>query len=223
MSEQAALGSATVQKVLKDGTIRLVVDIEPRFRDVLASWLVPDMPVAVARITQHAAAKEQQSALGGAGNFGDQARELRLSGFFRAPDVWRAIGTDAEYQAWCRGQPCASCGKEGGEGNPIVYAHVRRVADGAGVGIKPPFSGVPLHDSEHRDQHQHGESRIAPPDTWDRWRIEHVQAWGWARLKEILGVESWRDAHPRRLYEWAERAGVERYLPAAYRELAWAA
>lgn len=213
----AAVGAATVQKVLKDGTIRLVVDIEPRFRDVISDWLVPDMPVAVARITQDAAAREQQSAVIAAGSYGDEARELRLSGFFRAPDVWRAIGSDAEYQAWCRVQPCAACGREGGENNPIVFAHVRRIANGAGGSIKPPYSGIPLHDSEHRDQHQHGESRIAPPEKWDRWRIEHVQEWAWHALKAQLGAESWRDVPPRRLFEWAERAGVEHYLPAAYR------
>lgn len=218
LSDQSAvIASATIARVLKDGTIRLQCDVSPEYRDVVAAWLEPDLPVAIARITKDAAAREQQAAVIGAGGYGEQARELRLSGFFRAPDVWRAIGTDAEYQAWCRAQPCAACGKEGGEGNPIVYAHVRRVADGAGVGIKPAYSGVPLHDSEHRDQHQHGESRIAPPEKWDRWRIEHVQEWAWHALKAKFGAESWRDVPPRRLFEWAEHAGLERYLPAAYR------
>ncbi len=215
---QAAIGSATVTKVLKDGSIRLTIDIEPRFRDVLASWLEPDMPVAVARITRQAAAGEMQAAATSAPSYGEQARELKLSSFFRTPDVWRAVGTDAAYQAWCRKQVCAACERDGGDQNPIVFAHLRRVAEGAGVGIKPPYCGVPLHDSEHNLQHQHGESRIAPPETWDRWRIEHLQRWCWESLKAELGFESWREVPPEKLLAWAQRRRVDHLLPACYRE-----
>jgi len=214
----AAMGTATVAKVLKDGSIRLIVDIEPRFRDVLASWLEPDMPVAVARITREAAANDMQSTVAPAGQFGEQAKELRLSSFFRTPDVWRAVGSDGDFQAWCRKQVCACCGKEGNVANPIVYAHIRRVADGAGTGIKPVYSGVPLHDTEHREQHQHGESRLAPTVTWDRWRIDHVQRWCWERLKAWLGYESWRDVPPAALLAWAQHKDVDRHLPTCYRE-----
>lgn len=213
----AAIGSATVQKVLKDGTIRLVVDIEPRFRDVLSNWLVPDMPVAVARITQDAAGREQQAAVSGDGAYGEHARELRLSGFFRSPDVWAVVGTDDSYQAWCRSQPCARCRRDGNDANPIVFAHARRIADGAGTAIKPKYSGIPLHDSEHKEQHQRGESAIGGKEWFDKARIEHVQAWAWEETKRQLGAASFRDVHPRRLYEWAVARGVERYLPACYR------
>lgn len=39
----------------------------------------------------------------------------------------------------------------------VVCAHVRRVSQGAGTGYKPKLFAIPLTDSEHRYQHQHGE------------------------------------------------------------------
>jgi hypothetical protein len=213
----AALGTATVQKVLKDGSIRLVVDIEPRYRDVLASWLEPDMPVAVARVTREAAASEmQQAATSETGAYGPQARELRLSGFFRSPDVWAAVGSDEKFQAWCRQQPCAWCKGAGNESDPIVFAHVRRVADGAGTAVKPKYSGIPLHDSEHKEQHNRGEGAFGGKEWFDKARIEHVQTWAWEETKRQLGAASFRDVAPQRLFEWARARGVDRYLPACY-------
>ena len=73
------------------------------------------------------------------------------------------MNTDKDFQAWVRRQPsCVSgCFSEwqDGEGR-CEFAHVRRVARGSGVGIKPPFSGVPLTHKEHAMQHRRGEAYV---------------------------------------------------------------
>ena len=102
------------------------------------------------------------------------------------------MNTDKDFQAWVRRQPsCLSgCFSEwqDGEGR-CEFAHVRRVSRGGGVGIKPPFSGVPLTHAEHAMQNQYGEAYvlaangIATEDAvtwfeamadeyWERWRKE---------------------------------------------------
>lgn len=70
---------------------------------------------------------------------------------------------DKAFQEWVRTQPsCISGGfSEWVDGvGRNEYCHVRRVANGAGVGIKPPFSGVPMTHAEHAMQHQHGEAHL---------------------------------------------------------------
>lgn len=231
LSHAVIPGTFRGYRSLADGTLSVRIDIEPRDVPALHEAFRIDVPVALARLTNEAATQDESERNAVVEKFhretdanwqprlfGEAARELRLSGFFRAPAVWAAIGTDVGYQAWCREQKCAACGKEGGEQNPIVYAHVRRIADGAGVGIKPDFSGIPLHDSEHRLQHQKGESAIAPPEQWDKWRIDHVQKWAWESLRALLGYDSMAKVPPKRMLDWAQRMGVENYLPAAYRD-----
>ena len=102
------------------------------------------------------------------------------------------MNTDKDFQAWVRRQPsCVSgCFSEwqDGEGR-CEFAHVRRVARGSGVGIKPPFSGVPLTHKEHAMQHRRGEAYVLAAngivtddaaawfeakadEYWERWRKE---------------------------------------------------
>lgn len=154
-------------------------------------------------------------------NWGKEARTLFLSGFFSAPAVWRAIGSDEQYQAWVRKQPSAHSSRRGTEDNQIVYAHVRRVRDGAGSSIKPLYCGIPLLNSEHQLQHQQGESGLRPGEgkAWfDRQRVVFVTMWGWETLKRQLGFEHWPQVPPATLLEWAQRNNVDRYLPACYRK-----
>lgn len=101
------------------------------------------------------------------------------------------MNTDKDFQAWVRRQPsCISgCFSEwvDGEGR-CEFAHVRRVARGSGVGIKPAFSGVPLTHAEHAMQHQHGEAYVLAAngivaddaaawfeakadEYWERWQV----------------------------------------------------
>lgn len=64
---------------------------------------------------------------------------------------------DEQFLDWLTYQP--SCLDEGwnqwdvekGEGRNIA-CHIRRISRGAGMGIKPLFSAVPLTDKQHRIQ-----------------------------------------------------------------------
>lgn len=94
------------------------------------------------------------------GEWGKEAQILRQSGFFRSPAVWRAVGTDKDYLEWLKTQECAAKHLGGCEGD-IVAAHVRRISNGSGVGIKPKeFSAIPLCHRHHMLQHQKGESEF---------------------------------------------------------------
>lgn len=214
MSDTAIIGAMTLQKTFKDGTLRFVVDVSPQYREFVGQMLLePDVPVAIARISQQAAqetAQKQAQAI-----YGQEAKALRQSGFFRAPDVWRQIGSDSDYLEWVRNQRCACEGA--GCGGDIVAAHVRRIADGAGVGIKPEYCAIPLCWRHHGEQHQKGESAIGAPDWWDMQRVKHVEAWAWATLKASLGYDHWNEVPPRVLYEWAVKNGVSMIVPSVYR------
>lgn len=151
--------------------------------------------------------------------YGQQAKELRLSSFFRRPEVWRAVGTDQEFLDWLKTQDC--CAAKNYHNGDIVAAHVRRVANGSGTGIKPEYSAIPLCDEHHQLQHQKGESAVAPREWWDKKRIEHLQKWCWETLKTKLGYTSWSDVPPWELLTWAEKVEVSgkdgsMWLPRCY-------
>lgn len=147
------------------------------------------------------------------GPYSAQAALLWRSPFFRTPEVWQAIGSDAEYQAWLRTRPCCASGPHQGD---VVVAHVRRVENGAGTGLKPEYSAIPLCAHHHAEQHQHGESFIGGKEWADHQRIRHVQRWGWDRLVELKGATSMTDVLPATIRSWAERNRVERFLPRDY-------
>lgn len=217
-NELVALGHATLSKVFKDGTIRLVIDVDPSYKDHLGNLLTPDIPVAIARVSNSVMANQTANNLVSKSLYGEQAKQLRLSSFFRTPDVWRSIGSDSDYQAWCRKQPCAYCKSIGNEKNSIEYAHVRRIADGAGTGIKPDYSGIPLCRDHHSNQHQHGESAIGGKEQVDKMKIEHLQRWAWVTLKAKLGYESWSYCPPVELKDWTDKNELTRYLPDCYKK-----
>lgn len=156
------------------------------------------------------------------GDHGNEARALRQSSFFRTPAVWKSIGTDAQFLEWIRHQHCAYCGKQDhvseiGEGR-CEAAHVRRVENGSGTGIKPKYSAIPLCHLHHRMQHNRGEESLGDREWWGEQRIKFVQQWGWESLKEQLGYESWKDVPIEVLRTWAEEHGVSNLLPIAYLE-----
>lgn len=147
------------------------------------------------------------------GPYGSYAHALHACGFFRAPAVWKALGTDEQFLAWLTTQPCAARRRGGCRGD-VVPAHVRRVADGAGTAIKPAYSAIPLCDGHHTDsQHQHGESALGGKEWFDRRRVEALEAWAHHRLCEIAGVESLTQVPPERIVNWANRNGLAHYLP----------
>lgn len=149
--------------------------------------------------------------------FGEKAAKLKLSGFFRRPEVWRAIGTDADYLDWLADQKCCADVSGGTRcAGDVIAAHVRRIANGAGAGLKPPYSAIPLCDLHHRKQHQGGETSIADKDWFDRQRIEHVAQWGWEMLRTFFRQESMANVNPIAVRDWAAQHGVDKYLPEGY-------
>ena len=83
-------------------------------------------------------------------------------------------GTDAEYLRWVTFQPSCVDGSfnqwQDGVGRNIA-CHVRQVNRGAGTGIKPPFSAIPMTHEQHLDEERY---RI-------EWRVEqaeeHLRRW----------------------------------------------
>lgn len=147
--------------------------------------------------------------------YGKLASELYRVGFFFNPKVLKAIGTDAEYLEWIEKLPC--CAPEGEitwgavldtdairHSGDIVAAHVRRIANGAGAAIKPPYSAIPLCDAHHKLQHQKGESVFPGGKDWfDKQRAKYVQEWASHYLADHLGFKSMGHIHPELLRAWA--------------------
>lgn len=144
--------------------------------------------------------------------YGQQAKILRQSSFFRTPEVWAAVGSDEDFLAWVRTQSCAYCNATG----PSEAAHVRRISSGAGTGIKPTYAAIPLCHKHHAAQHHAGESALGGKDWFDKKRIEYVQQWCWEVLKAQFGYYSWKFIPPHELHEWAIDNGVEEYVPDFY-------
>jgi len=231
--EKAAfLGASSGAKTMADGTLRIQVDISPL--DAIGAFIAfgaPGSPVAIARVTNEAALEADREDLvngpvGGAikmhGPYGEYAKTLKLSGFFRTPGVWVEIGTDAQYLEWVRRQKSAISNEyswkdmDTGE-NYCVPAHVRRVEHGSGTGIKPSYSAIPLTNDEHQQSHQHGDTNLRPEEWWDKMRIKYVSQWAWLTLKEQLGYESWSEVPPVELRDWALKHDVLRSLPNSYK------
>lgn len=150
--------------------------------------------------------------------YGYLAAKLYANGFFLNPKVLEKIGTDEEFLVWVRQQPCAyntyAAAEHGGD---VVAAHVRRIANGAGTGIKPPYSAIPLCDRHHQMQHQEGESALDGKEWFDEQRAKHVTRWASRQLAFTLGGESMGFVRPDALREWAMRCELLQYLPEVYR------
>lgn len=205
-----------ILKEYEDGSLAVRIVIAPPDKQTFMK-LLPDvnLPIFIAAETLGSAQQGLQEET--IENFGDYARELMLhSDWMGNPKVWAQIGTDDDYLEWCRDQKCAHCGKA----PRSEAAHVRRIANGAGTGIKPPFSAIPLCTEDHGAQHQHGESAIGGKDKVDKMRLEHVKRWAWETMREIFDVESMREVNPADVLAWAKDRGIERHLPVIYREAA---
>jgi len=153
--------------------------------------------------------------------YGEQAKQLWQSSFFRTPAVWEKIGTDEEFLAWIRKQRSAKSNQFSeyvhGEGR-CEAAHVRRINLGAGTGKKPPYAAIPLTREEHRIQTNTGEAALLMPNEWwETMRIKYVQEWSWVTLRKKLGFNSWSEIEPGILRSWANTNDLAEHLPAAYR------
>jgi len=145
-------------------------------------------------------------------------------GVFNAPPVLEAIGTDAEFQEWIRRQPSCISGDQDwidglGEGR-CECAHVRRVGEGSGTAIKPPYFAVPLTHREHAIQHQHGESALEATEYFEKKATHYRTEWASKKLAESFGYESRKECPPETVLMWAENADLLRNFPAKLKEVA---
>lgn len=253
----AIAGTRKAVKELVDGTLRIQIDIEPQHKAQFHK-LFPeiDMPVAIAPLkpvaegTLNQAEAEagdgsSQAGIGAqkpsTGKYGQQAKALRQSDFFRRPEVWKAVGTPKEYATWVRTQPCIVCGDgDWHDGERICEAaHVRRSSE-SGTGYKADYAEVPMcHEDHIINQHKHGETKAyrkavitkfkeerlitldQAKDWFNKQRLDHVVAWCWEELKDDLGYDSWANVPPPVLLNWAEKSEVagkdgKMWLPRCY-------
>lgn len=82
----------------------------------------------------------------------------------------RVTVNDDKYCAWLRTQRSAFSGMK----YSVVAAHYR-TAKNSGIGIKPPFSALPLTRVEHDDQHRIGQFNFAPRSWWVSQVRRHQQ------------------------------------------------
>lgn len=158
---------------------------------------------------------------------------LYQSGFFNNPVLWRWAGMDGDYQEWVRNQPSCVSGKQdwyrGRDGNvgKCEYAHVRRVANGAGTGIKPEYSGVPLTHHEHSLQHQQGEKALLEAygiqfddaQAWfDKQAVKYRTNWIKSVIYEYFEVSSLKEIEPSEFAEWSKEIGVFNALPSMFKQ-----
>lgn len=218
---------ATVSKFmsLADGTLRLQVDIHQTDTAAALSLLCEvGRTVAVAALAdsdaeeleEEAAAQEYQENECD-NNAGKLMQALYRAGWFHAPKVLNALGKDAMFLQWCRQQPnCWACNGHGLEDNPIVAAHYRKVASGAGTSIKPPYSAIPLCKLCHDKQHQHGYSVISPAGWWEEKVAKSRQDWGHERMRGIFQTTSMTAVPAQAVVEWALEHELNSLIPAEY-------
>ena len=165
MSDPVAVsGTRRAIKELVDGTIRVMVDIDPRFRKQFFE-LFPeiDAAVALAPLSPKAAIPHDTADIRSDGSVPSAvvaapnrlAEFLHTSGYFRSPKLWTAmdaagIYTEKQHKAYIETLPCVGWGHL--ECNGDVCLHHVKTAANSGVGHKPPhFYGVPLCFRHHRD------------------------------------------------------------------------
>lgn len=152
---------------------------------------------------------------------GQVLKHFYTSGFFQSPKVCRALGLDAEFLQWLRRQVCWHCGKQELGDNDQFYvqaAHVRRVAQGAGTGVKPPYSAIPLCSKCHDIQHAVGESGIAPREWWEEKAARARQEWGHQKLREVFATDSVSEhVSVDDLWAWLKTKDLLNFVPAKVR------
>lgn len=218
MSEiDAIAGMLMSYRTLADGGVRVTIDL-PTTESRHFHSLFPEIhcEVAIARLVADIA---NAQAAESPRDYGQYAKALRLSVFFGIPEVWSAVGTDEQFLAYVRTQKCIARAGVPCNG-PIQAAHVWRLRDGFGKGVKGPYAAVPLCAYHHQLQHNNGEEAIGGRAYMEQMAQECRRRWIWAEIKDDIGVASMRDAEPAKVYAWCEKRGVEKYLPAAFKDVA---
>lgn len=215
MNDVAAIsGQLMSYRTLADGGLRITIDLPTTESDHFhALFKAVHCEVAVAPIRAVALAAQQSE------DYGQYARALRLSVFFGIPEVWKATGTDEQFLAFVRTQKCIARAGIPCNG-PVQAAHVWRQRDGFGKGVKGPYAAVPLCAYHHQMQHNSGEDAIGGRAYMEQSAQTMRVKWIWSEIKDDIGVASMRDAEPSKVYQWCEKKGIEKHLPAAFKECA---
>lgn len=188
MSDAAAVtGYATLSKVLKDGTIRFIVDVQPEWIEAFGSIYEPETPVFLVRRNTTITPERPNEEKPKADDVGEFWRKVHASGVIPAIVRTGALGSDSEYLAWLRTRKCHNCRAD----PPCEAAHVRRVHHGAGTGIKPPYAAVALCRSCHSIQHANGESALY--GNMESWLADDLLQFGRYAMKKAFGAESAKD------------------------------
>lgn len=201
MDDAAVIGYISKFGSLRDGTLRIQIDVQPAdSKKATNTFCVVDGLVAIVGLNDDKAPQKE-------GKYSDFARDLFKDGFFRNSKVWLAAGTDAEYLAWLRLQDCSA--KSPDHSGSIVPAHVRRVHLGAGTSIKPEYAAIAMCHHHHQMQHQHGESSVdVRGGSWEKCLVKSLEVWSSSVIKEKLGYASWRDVPPEELNKWKSEHGL---------------
>ena len=200
-------------RTLADGGLRITVDLPTTESEHFHSLFKEvHCQVAVAPMLPVDLAKQQPE------DYGQYAKALRLSVFFGIKEVWQAVGSGEQFLAFVRTLKCIA--RSGSCDGPIQAAHVWRIADGFGKGVKGPYAAVPLCAGHHRLQHNNGEDAVGGRAYMEKMAYDVRVRWIWAEIKDDIGVASMRDAEPAKVLAWCQRKGIDRYLPAAFKECA---
>ena len=99
-------------------------------------------------------------------------------------------GTDKQFLKWITFQPSVIDGTYNQyDPDRNIPCHVRRLTGGAGLGIKPPFSAVPMTDEQHRIQSNHGERACLEAFNYIFLDDDNAQIWFEEKRDEM--VEKW--------------------------------
>lgn len=99
-------------------------------------------------------------------------------------------GTDAQFLKWVSTQPSIFGGWNQTNPNRNIPCHVRRIHCGAGMGIKPPFSAVPMTDEQHKLQSgRNGQARCL--QTYRDTTCSPEKAGEWFEKKRDEMVKKW--------------------------------
>lgn len=214
----AIAGQLMAYKTLADGTLRITVDLpetETQHFHSLFPAVHCEVAVAPMRPAQLVASQTTEEAP----DYGQYAKALRLSVFFGIPEVWAATGSDDQFLAFVRTQKCIARSGLPCQG-PIQAAHVWRLKDGFGKGVKGPYAAVALCHHHHALQHANGEEAIGGRAYMEQKAQETRISWIWSEIKDDIGVASMRDAQPVKVLAWCQKRQIDRYLPAEFKECA---
>lgn len=224
----ATQGTVSKFQSLADGTLRLQVDVhQTDTAQALELLCEVGRTVAIAALQDAPPpemAEDTSSSVPAAGpedecdnNAGKLMQALYQAGWFHAPRVLEALGKDAMFLQWCRQQPsCWACDGRNLEDNPILAAHYRKVASGAGTSIKPPYSAIPLCKLCHDKQHAHGYSVISPATWWEEKVAKARQDWGHQRMRDIFETTSMTAVPAKWVVEWALEHHLQGLIPQEY-------